>query len=161
MIRGIASRRISHVRRIIWPAYLGMKPSRASQLRWVALETSVIACGPILPALMMVFSLKTRKQHRCRCGMLAGFDLNLVYIFLFLGWFFVPGTAFLCQKHTSKLGCSVYHHCPLVAIGPWWTLSSRLLSLQWQRRRQKKSKDLEKAFVYPQGAAWLRLITKD
>jgi len=51
-----------------------------------------ICCGPLIfPALRWwgIFS-KTRKQHRCRCGMLAGVDLNLGYIFLFLGWFFCP-----------------------------------------------------------------------
>lgn len=83
--------RISMFVAIIVATYLGMNPPGfAAQV--VALAFG-IAAASIFPALMMGIFSKRVNSTGAVAGMLAGLTSTLVYIFLFLGWFFVPGTA--------------------------------------------------------------------
>ena len=51
-----------------------------------------LAAATIFPALMMgIFSKKVTKEGAIT-GMIVGLVFTSVYIFLYLGWFFVPGT---------------------------------------------------------------------
>jgi cation/acetate symporter len=70
--------------------WLGLNPPGfAAQV--VALAFG-LAAATIFPALMMgIFSKRINKQGAI-VGMLAGLVFTAVYIFLYLGWFFVPGT---------------------------------------------------------------------
>ncbi|MBN2631465.1 MAG: cation acetate symporter [Rhodobacteraceae bacterium] len=70
--------------------YLGLNPPGfAAQV--VALAFG-LAAATIFPVLMMgIFSKRINKEGAI-AGMLAGLVFTAVYIFLYLGWFFIPGT---------------------------------------------------------------------
>lgn len=83
--------RISMAVAIIVATWLGMNPPGfAAQV--VALAFG-IAAASIFPALMMGIFSKRVNSKGAIAGMVAGLLSTLVYIFLYLGWFFVPGTA--------------------------------------------------------------------
>lgn len=71
--------------------WLGLNPPGfAAQV--VALAFG-LAASTIFPALMMgIFSKRINKEGAI-AGMLVGLVFTSVYIFLYLGWFFIPGTA--------------------------------------------------------------------
>jgi len=70
--------------------YLGMNPPGfAAQV--VALAFG-LAASSIFPALMMGIFNKKMNRSGAVAGMLAGLLSTLVYIFVYKGWFFVPGT---------------------------------------------------------------------
>ena len=75
---------------ILIAGYLGMNPPGfAAQV--VALAFG-LAASSIFPALMMgIFNKKINSQGAI-VGMLVGLLSTLIYIFVFKGWFFVPGT---------------------------------------------------------------------
>ena len=75
---------------IVVATYLGLNPPGfAAQV--VALAFG-LAAATIFPVLMMgIFSKRINKEGAI-LGMLAGLIFTAVYIFLYLGWFFVPGT---------------------------------------------------------------------
>ncbi|GGO70757.1 sodium:solute symporter family protein [Bowmanella pacifica] len=82
--------RISMAVAIVVATYLGMNPPGfAAQV--VALAFG-IAAASIFPALMMGIFSKRVNNKGVICGMLAGLISTLVYIFMYLGWFFIPGT---------------------------------------------------------------------
>lgn len=70
--------------------YLGLNPPGfAAQV--VALAFG-LAAATIFPALMMgIFSTRINKEGAI-AGMLAGLVFTAVYIFMYKGWFFIPGT---------------------------------------------------------------------
>ncbi|MCB2125582.1 MAG: VC_2705 family sodium/solute symporter, partial [Rhodobacteraceae bacterium] len=82
--------RISMAFAIVVATYLGLNPPGfAAQV--VALAFG-LAAATIFPALMMgIFSKRINKEGAI-AGMLAGLVFTAVYIFLYLGWFFIPGT---------------------------------------------------------------------
>jgi len=75
---------------IVVATYLGLNPPGfAAQV--VALAFG-LAAATIFPVLMMgIFSKRINKEGAIT-GMLAGLIFTAVYIFLYLGWFFIPGT---------------------------------------------------------------------
>ncbi len=85
--------RIAMACAIVIAGYLGLNPPGfAAEV--VALAFG-LAASSLFPALMMgIFSTRMNKQGAI-AGMLAGLVSTLVYIFLFKGWFFIPGTAVL------------------------------------------------------------------
>ena len=82
--------RISMGGAIVVATYLGLNPPGfAAQV--VALAFG-LAAATIFPVLMMgIFSKRINKEGAI-AGMLAGLVFTAVYIFLYLGWFFIPGT---------------------------------------------------------------------
>lgn len=83
--------RISMTFAIAVATYLGLNPPGfAAQV--VALAFG-LAAATIFPALMMGIFSKTVTKEGAIAGMLVGLVFTSVYIFLYLGWFFVPGTA--------------------------------------------------------------------
>ena len=82
--------RISMAAAIVVATYLGLNPPGfAAQV--VALAFG-LAAATIFPALMMgIFSKRINKEGAI-AGMLAGLVFTAVYVFLYLGWFFIPGT---------------------------------------------------------------------
>ncbi|WP_375570155.1 sodium:solute symporter family protein [Seohaeicola saemankumensis] len=78
---------------ILVATWLGLNPPGfAAQV--VALAFG-LAAATIFPVLMMgIFSKRINKEGAI-AGMLAGLFSTAIYIFLFLGWFFIPGTATL------------------------------------------------------------------
>jgi len=82
--------RISMAFAIVLATWLGLDPPGfAAQV--VALAFG-LAAATIFPVLMMgIFSTKVTKEGAI-LGMLVGLISTAVYIFLYLGWFFIPGT---------------------------------------------------------------------
>ena len=82
--------RISMGFAILLATYLGLNPPGfAAQV--VALAFG-LAAATIFPVLMMgIFSKRINKEGAI-VGMLVGLVFTSVYIFLYLGWFFIPGT---------------------------------------------------------------------
>ena len=93
--------RISMAFAIALATWLGLNPPGfAAQV--VALAFG-LAAATIFPTLMMgIFSKRINKEGAI-AGMLVGLVLTSVYIFLYLGWFFIPGTAVLPN-----------------VVGSWW-----------------------------------------
>ncbi|TCO71748.1 sodium:solute symporter family protein [Rhodovulum euryhalinum] len=83
--------RIAMTFAIVLATWLGLNPPGfAAQV--VALAFG-LAAATIFPALMMgIFSKRVNKEGAI-LGMLVGLVFTAVYIFLYKGWFFVPGTA--------------------------------------------------------------------
>jgi cation/acetate symporter len=101
LIKGTINPRISEKSELLWArismagaiaiaTWLGLNPPGfAAQV--VALAFG-LAAATIFPALMMgIFSKRVTKEGAI-LGMLVGLVSTAVYIFLYLGWFFVPGT---------------------------------------------------------------------
>ena len=85
--------RIAMAGAIVLAGYLGMNPPGfAAQV--VALAFG-LAASSIFPALMMGIFNKRMNRAGAIAGMLAGLLSTLVYIFIYKGWFFIPGTATL------------------------------------------------------------------
>ncbi len=82
--------RVSMATAIVIATWLGMNPPGfAAQV--VALAFG-IAASSIFPALMMGTFSKRINSTGATAGMLAGLLSTVLYIFLYLGWFFIPGT---------------------------------------------------------------------
>lgn len=85
--------RISMAAAILLATYLGLNPPGfAAQV--VALAFG-IAAATLFPVLMMgIFSTRMNDKGAI-CGMVAGLVVTLLYIFTYLGWFFIPETNML------------------------------------------------------------------
>ncbi|TCD22680.1 cation acetate symporter [Pseudomonas sp. IC_126] len=83
--------RLSMTAAIILATWLGLNPPGfAAQV--VALAFG-LAAASLFPALMMGIFSKRVNSKGAVAGMLVGLVSTSVYIFLYLGWFFIPGTA--------------------------------------------------------------------
>lgn len=83
--------RLSMTAAIILATWLGLNPPGfAAQV--VALAFG-LAAASLFPALMMGIFSKRVNSKGAVAGMLVGVVSTSVYIFLYLGWFFIPGTA--------------------------------------------------------------------
>jgi cation/acetate symporter len=93
--------RISMGFAILLATWLGLNPPGfAAQV--VALAFG-LAAATIFPVLMMgIFSKRVNKEGAI-AGMLVGLIATGIYIFLFLGWFFIPGTAMLANTPDNWL----------------------------------------------------------
>lgn len=82
--------RLSMAAAILLATYLGLNPPGfAAQV--VALAFG-IAAATLFPVLMMGIFSKRMNDKGAICGMVAGLVITLLYIFTYLGWFFIPGT---------------------------------------------------------------------
>ncbi|MBD3669430.1 MAG: cation acetate symporter [Gammaproteobacteria bacterium] len=82
--------RISMAGAIIVAGYLGLHPPGfAAQV--VALAFG-LAASSLFPALMMGIFNKKMNDKGAVAGMLVGLSSTLIYIFIYKGWFFIPGT---------------------------------------------------------------------
>jgi cation/acetate symporter len=75
---------------IIVATYLGLNPPGFAA-QTVALAFG-LAASSIFPALMMGIFVKRINNVGSVAGMLSGLLFTLVYIFVYKGWFFLPGT---------------------------------------------------------------------
>jgi len=82
--------RIAMAGAILVAGYLGLHPPGfAAQV--VALAFG-LAASSLFPALMLGIFNKKMNDKGAVAGMLVGLGVTLVYIFIFKGWFFIPGT---------------------------------------------------------------------
>lgn len=83
--------RLSMAAAILLATWLGLNPPGfAAQV--VALAFG-LAAATLFPALMMGIFSKRVNDKGAIAGMVVGLLVTIVYIFLYLGWFFIPGTA--------------------------------------------------------------------
>jgi cation/acetate symporter len=82
--------RISMAAAILLAGYLGLNPPGfAAQV--VALAFG-LAAASLFPVLMMGIFMKRVNKEGAIAGMLVGLFSTLIYIFIYKGWFFIPGT---------------------------------------------------------------------
>lgn len=82
--------RISMTIAIVVATYLGMNPPGfTAQVVAVAFG---IAASSLFPALMMGIFSKRINSTGATAGMIAGLSATCIYVFLYMGWFFIPGT---------------------------------------------------------------------
>jgi len=91
----LTAARISMAVAVRVATYLGLNPPGFAA-QTVALAFG-IAGASIFPALMMGIFSKRVNNKGAVAGMVAGLAATLVYIFTFLGWFFIPGTNMLAN----------------------------------------------------------------
>jgi cation/acetate symporter len=83
--------RLSMAAAIMLATWLGLNPPGfAAQV--VALAFG-LAAATLFPALMMGIFSKRVNDKGAIAGMVIGLVITIVYIFMYLGWFFIPGTA--------------------------------------------------------------------
>jgi cation/acetate symporter len=88
--RELLAGRLAMAGAIVVAGYLGMNPPGfAAQV--VALAFG-LAASSIFPALMLGIFYKRMNRSGAVLGMLTGLISTLVYIFIYKGWFFIPGT---------------------------------------------------------------------
>jgi len=75
---------------IVVATYLGLNPPGFAA-QTVALAFGM-AAATLFPALIMGIFVKRVNNKGAIAGMLAGAALTVGYIFMYLGWFFIPGT---------------------------------------------------------------------
>ncbi len=78
---------------VLVAGYLGLNPPGFAA-QTVALAFG-LAASSIFPAIMMGIFSKRMNGKGAICGMLAGIGSTLLYIFTYLGWFFIKGTNML------------------------------------------------------------------
>jgi cation/acetate symporter len=86
----LAAARLSMVGAIALATYLGLNPPGFAA-QTVALAFG-LAASSIFPAIMMGIFVKRINNIGAVLGMLSGLVFTLVYIFVYKGWFFIPGT---------------------------------------------------------------------
>lgn len=98
---------------IVVAVLLGLNPPGfAAQV--VALAFG-LAAATLFPALMMGIFSKRVNAAGATAGMLAGLISTCLYLFLFLGWFFIPGTAML-DSSQYLFGIPPTHFGPIGAV---------------------------------------------
>ncbi len=107
--------RIAMVVSIAVATWLGMNPPGFAA-QTVALAFG-IAGSSLFPALMMGIFSKRINNKGAVAGMLAGLIVTCVYIFLFKGWFFIPGTNMLADDASGWImGISPLGFGPIGAL---------------------------------------------
>ncbi|GGC86828.1 sodium:solute symporter family protein [Vreelandella lutescens] len=140
--------RISMGGAILLATYLGLNPPGFAA-QTVALAFG-IAGASLFPALMMGIFSKRMNNKGAIAGMLAGLICTLLYIFTYLGWFFVPGTNMLANTPDNwMLGIS-----PLSfgAVGAVINFAVAFLVSNATDAPPQEIQDLVESVRYPKGA---------
>ena len=140
--------RISMAGAILLATYLGFNPPGFAA-QTVALAFG-IAGASLFPALMMGIFSKRMNNKGAVAGMLAGLICTLLYIFTYLGWFFVPGTNMLANTPDNWiLGIS-----PLSfgAVGALINFAVAFVVSNATDAPPQEIQDLVESVRYPKGA---------
>ncbi|MGF1659323.1 MAG: sodium:solute symporter family protein [Rubrimonas sp.] len=107
--------RVSMAGAIVLATYLGMNPPGfAAQV--VALAFG-LAAATLFPTLMMGIFSKRVNSIGATAGMLTGLLVTSIYLFTYLGWFFIPGTNMLPNTADNWLfGIPPTHFGPIGAV---------------------------------------------
>ncbi|SDJ51241.1 sodium:solute symporter family protein [Billgrantia gudaonensis] len=140
--------RISMSIAIVVATYLGANPPGfAAQV--VALAFG-IAAASLFPALMMGIFSKRVNNKGAVAGMLSGLIFTLVYIFIYKGWFFIPGTNNLPDTPENwVLGISPLS---IGAIGALVNFGVAFLVSNATEEPPQEIQDLVESVRYPKGA---------
>ncbi|WP_290647663.1 sodium:solute symporter family protein [Aquisalimonas sp.] len=99
--REMMAARISMAAAILLAGYLGLNPPGfAAEV--VALAFG-FAAASLFPTLMMGIFYKKMNNYGAIAGMLAGLLVTALYIFIYKGWFFIPGTNMLPDQEAYWL----------------------------------------------------------
>ena len=140
--------RISMAGAILLATYLGLNPPGFAA-QTVALAFG-IAGASLFPALMMGIFSKRMNNKGAIAGMLTGLICTLLYIFTYLGWFFVPGTNMLANTPDNWiLGIS-----PLSfgAVGALINFAVAFVVSNATDAPPQEIQDLVESVRYPKGA---------
>jgi cation/acetate symporter len=133
---------------IVLATWLGLNPPGfAAQV--VALAFG-LAAATIFPVLMMgIFSTRINKEGAI-LGMIVGLITTSVYIFLYLGWFFIPGTNMLPNTADAHfLGISPAAFGP---VGALLNFVTAYLVSSITKAPPKDVQDLIQSIRVPKGA---------
>ncbi|MBE0453566.1 MAG: cation acetate symporter [Roseovarius sp.] len=138
--------RISMSVAIVVATYLGLNPPGfAAQV--VALAFG-LAAASLFPTLMMGIFSKRMNSAGATAGMLAGLISTTLYLFLYLGWFFVPGTNVLTADQ-YLFGIPPTHFGP---IGALLNFGAAYLVSSMTAEPPKEIQDLVESVRIPRGA---------
>jgi cation/acetate symporter len=138
--------RISMAVAIAVATYLGLNPPGfAAQV--VALAFG-LAAATLFPTLMMGIFSKRMNSAGATAGMLAGLISTCLYLFLYLGWFFIPGTAML-DSSQYLFGIPPTHFGP---IGALFNFGVAYLVSNATAAPPKEIQDLVESVRIPRGA---------
>ncbi|MGX0903284.1 cation/acetate symporter [Roseovarius sp. MBR-79] len=138
--------RISMTVAIIVATYLGLNPPGfAAQV--VALAFG-LAAASLFPTLMMGIFSKRINSAGATAGMLAGLISTTLYLFLYLGWFFVPGTNMLTPDQ-YLFGIPPTHFGP---IGALLNFGAAYLVSSMTAEPPQEIQDLVESVRIPRGA---------
>jgi cation/acetate symporter len=140
--------RISMAVAIVVATILGMNPPGfAAQV--VALAFG-LAASSLFPAIMMGIFSKTMNSTGAIVGMLVGLISTLLYIFTYLGWFFVPGTNMLDNTVDNWLfGISP---ASFGSIGALLNVAAAYLTLKVTKPAPAEIQELVESIRVPRGA---------
>ncbi|NYS59942.1 sodium:solute symporter family protein [Vreelandella salicampi] len=140
--------RISMAGAILVATYLGLNPPGFAA-QTVALAFG-IAGASLFPALMMGIFSKRINNRGAVAGMLAGLLTTLLYIFTYLGWFFVPETNMLPNTPDSW----IFGISPLSfgAIGAMINFAVAFAVASVTEEPPQEIQDLVESVRYPKGA---------
>ena len=140
--------RISMAVAIAVATWLGLNPPGFAA-QTVALAFG-LAAASIFPALMMGIFSKTINDKGAVLGMLTGLIFTLVYIFVYKGWFFIPGTNQLADTPDNW----VFGISPLSigAVGAMLNFGVATLVSRATAPPPKEIQDLVESIRVPRGA---------
>lgn len=140
--------RISMGVAIVVATWLGLNPPGFAA-QTVALAFG-IAAASIFPALMMGIFSKRVNSKGAIAGMLAGLISTVVYIFLYLGWLFIPGTNTFANVEANWL----FGISPLSfgAVGAMINFAVAFLVSGLTEEPPQEIQDLVESVRFPRGA---------
>jgi cation/acetate symporter len=144
----LLSARVSMAAAIAVATYLGLNPPGFAA-QTVALAFG-LAAASIFPALMMGIFTKRVNNRGAVAGMLTGLIFTIVYIFVYKGWFFIPGTNQLADTPENW----VFGISPL-SIGAVGALLNFLVAILVSRASEEppqEIQDLVESIRVPRGA---------
>ncbi len=140
--------RISMAFAIALATYLGLNPPGfAAQV--VALAFG-LAASSLFPAIMMGIFSKKMNSTGAIVGMLVGLISTVLYIFTYLGWFFIPGTNMLANTPENWL----FGISPLSfgAVGAVLNFAAAYITLAMTRPAPPEIQELVESIRVPRGA---------
>jgi cation/acetate symporter len=140
--------RISMAFAIALATWLGLNPPGfAAQV--VALAFG-LAASSLFPAIMMGIFSKKMNSSGAIVGMLVGLLSTVLYIFTYLGWFFIPGTNMLANTPENWL----FGISPLSfgAVGAILNFAAAYITLAVTRPAPPEIQDLVESIRVPRGA---------
>ncbi|SEM13566.1 cation/acetate symporter [Roseovarius azorensis] len=138
--------RISMAAAIVVATYLGLNPPGfAAQV--VALAFG-LAAASLFPTLMMGIFSRRMNSAGATAGMLAGLISTTLYLFLYLGWFFIPGTNVLTPDQ-YLFGIPPTHFGP---VGALLNFGVAFLVARMTAEPPQEIQDLVESVRIPRGA---------
>jgi len=141
--------RISMAFAIALATYLGLNPPGfAAQV--VALAFG-LAAATLFPALMMGIFSKSMNMQGAVAGMLAGLVATLLYIFTYLGWFFIPETNML--PNTAEHWVAGISPLSFGSIGAIINFVTAFVVMKMTQAPPAEIQELVESIRVPRGAA--------